>query len=515
MKMIAVSKRVAYVYILIVFALCFLFYPITMDDYWLLYDFKKGFTSVEGGSVIEGLKSFWISRVYYDTARLSNFLCLPFLLMPRWITALLSYLCVLLTMCLICRLGRVRKDDYGGITLVFLFITFCLPWHDSLFTGAYAANYWWETPLMLFMMTLFLGETRRNCVLTFFLGVLLGGWHEIFGVPMLAGSAALLVLGLVGWRRDRVLMCVGLLVGLSLLFFAPAMRYRLPNETTHTVTLVNFVQLVYHVQGFWLLTVLWLVCLARKKWRRIAVSPLPVFAMIACTSIIVVQFLVVKARAGFPAYILAYTGIIYILVKIAPEFIRGKALRYAWIWWLGLVCMIVHLTAACISIYDMSRERAAIREVYLANVKRPVTIFADLTFDRDQPFITLKKGFYEKHSHGWHFRCYHEWAGVPFHHIVPSELKDYEAGMGTPVAGNAGASLYKDFLVMPFRPQLDPDKLNQDLNLVLVDYGGNLRHADIALFRGADGKYYYFVNPYNRTWEFWSKPDAVVLPFEK
>ena len=132
MKMIAVSKRVAYVYILIVFALCFLFYPITMDDYWLLYDFKKGFTSVEGGSVIEGLKSFWISRVYYDTARLSNFLCLPFLLMPRWITALLSYLCVLLTMCLICRLGRVRKDDFGGITLVFLFITFCLPWHDSL-----------------------------------------------------------------------------------------------------------------------------------------------------------------------------------------------------------------------------------------------------------------------------------------------------------------------------------------------------------------------------------------------
>ncbi len=64
---------------------------------------------------------------------------------------------------------------------------------------------------------------------------------------------------------------------------------------------------------------------------------------------------------------------------------------------------------------------------------------------------------------------------------------------------------------MPYRAGLCIDFDASKPYHVYAKYGNGICHTDLALFNGADGKQYIFVNPYNHTWEYCRMPDCVFV----
>lgn len=481
--------------IFISFAYCFFVYPVALDDYWFLSDFKAGREA--GGNVVDGLVNFWDWRIHYDNGRLANMIGIAFLLLPKWITAAISVIELLVSYLLMCRLAGVTRRDFNAAALMAVFVAVGFPWHDSIFTSVYSFNYLWAVPLMLIAAVAALRATTTNCFLMFAGGVLLGGWHEIYSLPVLVALGIMMLAGFLQWRRDRVFLLAGLCVGLAWLMLIPAWSNRVGADVSLTPSSYMLVQLMYHFMGWLPFMSLWLICLCVKKWRKVVVDPVVMFVFIACLVIIGVQLTVLKARAGFPAFILSYIGLVRILRQVWQSAFIGNRMPASLIMTILLGLVAVHMAVVDVYMKRMADELSAIKNVYDRHTERPVTIFADITYDWEIPPFVLKKTFFERHSHGWHYKCYNMWSKLPLHHIVPASLKYYRAGMGDEIEGTADARLWNGYLVMPFKSRLAT---------VWVSYGNDLRESDLSIFHGADGGCYYFVNPSIRTWEFGKRP---------
>lgn len=491
-----IYPKILYVAVALVFvslAYCLFAYPLALDDYWFLTDFKKGVVNAGDNYFWEGLKNFWSQRINYDNGRFGNMLGITFLLLPRWITAAISCIALFVIYILMCTLAGIRRHDYVLAALMAAFVAVGLPWHDSIFSSVYMFNYLWDSPMMLYCMYLALRKRSSNVALCFISGVILGGWHENYSVPVLVATLSIMVFGFEKFRKDRLSLCVGLALGLAWLMLLPCWSSRVKADMYYSFTLYTAFQLLYHIIGWIPFMLLWLMAFAVKKWRKVALSPTAVYIVVATCSIIIVQCMVLKARAGFPAFILSYVGIVYMIRNMVPALIEKfrKWLEPAMC--MVMIAVVAHLALAAFYVTRLRNEIETIHEVYVNHKERPVTIFADITYDWQQSPLALKKGFFEKHAFGWHFMKFHEWSGAPLHNIVPMDFKSYKFGMGDIIPGTAGAYIWNGYIVMPFKKKVAT---------VWISYGGDFRNSDLSVFRGADGKYYYFVDPYTRTWEF-------------
>lgn len=488
------SRKIGYLLLLLIFvsfAYCFFLYPLGLDDYWFLSDVKSGIA--DGGTFWDGIKHFWEIRVNYDNGRFANLIGVLFLLLPRWVTSAISVLALLLSYLLMCRVAGITRRDFNAAMLMAVFVAIGLPWHDSIFSSVYSFNYLWATPLMLACILAILRSKPINVALMFVVGVLLGGWHEIYSLPVLIATGILMLMGFLEWRRDRVFLLLGLCIGLVWLMLIPAWSSRVGREVFITPSAYMFVQLMYHFMGWLPFMLLWGVCICVKKWRKVALSPTVLFIIIACLVIIGVQMVILKARAGFPAFILSYVGIVYILRQVWQSAFIGGRYPASLVMVILLALVGAHMSMVDFYMTKMVNELNVIKKVYDKQTERPVTIFADITYDWQLPPYLLKKTFFERHAHGWHYGCYQIWAGLPSHHIVPVALKNYRAELGEKIEGTADARMWNGYLVMPFK---------KSVAMVWVNYGKDKRHSDLSIFHGADGKCYYFIDPYSHTWEY-------------
>lgn len=493
-------QNIPFLFIIIGFAICFFCYPRALDDYWFLYDYKCGLADDDSGSLFDGLKSFWSFRIFNDNGRLCNMIGISFLLIPRWIGALITTITFVIGIYLMCRLAKVRPDDYNSIGLLFLMITFGLPWHDSIFTTVYTFNYIWDIPIMLWCILLFFSKKTHGGAMMFVWGLILGAWHEIYSLPVLIAFIALFVLRLVPARKDRLFLIAGLIAGLAWLMLILAWSQRVGNDIGWNHTLTSFIQLGYHYMGFFPFLCLLIICASVRKWRKMISDPLVVLIFVACVTIICVQVTVRQARAGFPAYILGFVGVVYLLRHMLPRVFVGNNSKIRWITLAVSLFMCAHIVAADCEVIRLNKEITAIEKVYVKHTERPVTIFADMTFDWQLSPLAFKKGTFEYHPHGWQYICYTHFTGTPLHDLVPMQLKGYKAGMGELLPGSAGARLYKGVIVAPY-PGKDKG--------IAVFYAGNDRGGDISVFRGGDGKQYCFVYPYLHTWDYVRKISKV------
>ncbi len=197
--------------------------PGALDDYWYMREVADGGLCADGSfSFIKGW--FECARIHWlsDNGRFCNVIGIGFLHLPLWVSHLVSTLAVAATLGLMCMLGRARRHATVSLTFLTAIYILAVPWPDYLFTRVFSYNYVWGGALMLAVIALFLRQRATGWGWALGAGILFGGWHEGFSFPVLCGAVACMAIHPGMLRRDRVWLCIGLLLGGLWLFMAPA-----------------------------------------------------------------------------------------------------------------------------------------------------------------------------------------------------------------------------------------------------------------------------------------------------
>lgn len=152
------------------------------------------------------------------------------LLLPKWMFALLTGLACYVLLDAGRLVSRRLSSPCARLTCAALMLL-CLPWHNLMFTGAFAVNYLWGGALALLCFAFMTGTVRASgpwartgvCLLA----LLAGGWHE--GYAMTLGASMPLILALRGrepgkwpWLWWALWMC-----GTALVVFSPSSWQRM------------------------------------------------------------------------------------------------------------------------------------------------------------------------------------------------------------------------------------------------------------------------------------------------
>lgn len=495
-------QALPFIILLVLFSACFIIYPLALDDYWMMNAFKDGY--LPNGDVADGIKAFFDKRYFHDTPRLSNFVVLPLLFLPSWISALVSAVSLLLSYILMCRLAGLKSTDFGGNTLISFMLIFFLPWSNAfLFIRDYAANYLWELPLMLWLIIRYLNDKSMNAFAAFFGGLILGIWHEAYSAPFIGAAVGLLLFKKVRVRKDRVLIIVGLTLGILWIMTAPGTWERVHTQLNTYSWTSRFLHLMWNIPAFFLFLILFFKGLSKPKMKDRVSSPLAVFVLFFCSVSTMVLLITDISRSSIPGLIVGYVGVVYLLGGYIPKWLYTPECRGTALWWAILALSVAHMSAVCAAIIDIHKEDRAILELWGKHTDRPISIFADISDDVHRPWYLLNKNFYEFHNSGWQWRFYSDFMELPLHSVIPYELKGFDIStMGEPIPGNAGAVFYKKRIVMPYSGK------NMDAKV----YSGNkCLVAHSSVFYGLNGQRLIYTDPFYRLWKPIVAPDSVVI----
>lgn len=465
----------------VAFGLMYLMMPRAGDDYWFL-----------AGMFDDGFCECWRWHIYNDNSRLSNILGSLTLLLPRWIPALVSTAAVAWSLVLLGRMvgGSRPWQRPVAFTVVAAAFVLALPWWECIFTAVFAYNYLWPTPVMLWLMLWLSGLQRRRPWLMLLVGVLFGAWHEIFSLPLLGGTVVLLLFSRRHRRLDVLALAVGLLIGCAWVMLSPSVINRtgywhrvhpLPEE---------YHILWWHVaSGAFLLLAMGSLCV-RRMHRRVLhpyTIVIAVYAGVCAVSLVVSQTI----RAAWPIYLLAYVGMVHLLLGLwrGMRSRGGVAVAFTAVVW---AFVLTHLAVAVPLAFTIHRQEQFIVAEYERTQGSERPIVADILLPQDAPVLAFGKPYTGLYSYYWHTGNMADYYNLPRPEVLPRALADYRAGMGTPVPGNLSARCYRGYFVAPmqecFAFPITAGKIDYGMRLDI-----NVLHC--VRFRGADGGDYVYITP--------------------
>lgn len=165
----------------------------SLDDLFYLTAFKDvkiGTQPLDWGEYFD----FFFTHYTDVNGRFGDKLLTLFLLLPKWLFALISAIMYGLTVFLSYKIIEQsgNKDSLLATGLIATTIIF-LPWYDNIFVASYCVNYLWATPFALTAAYLILNEKKTASkgrfikilpAIFIFIG---GAWHEGFGIPLSLG----------------------------------------------------------------------------------------------------------------------------------------------------------------------------------------------------------------------------------------------------------------------------------------------------------------------------------------
>ena len=424
----------------IAFGLMYLMMPRAGDDYWFL-----------AGMLDDGFCECWRWHIYNDNSRLCNILGSLTLLLPRWIPALVSTAAVAWSLVLLGRMvgGPRPWQRPVAFTVVAAAFVLALPWWECIFTAVFAYNYLWPTPVMLWLMLWLSGLQRRRPWLMLPVGVLFGAWHEIFSLPLLGGMLVLLLFSRRHRRLDVLALAVGLVIGCAWVMLSPSVINRtgywhrvhpLPEE---------YHILWWHVaSGVFLLLAMASLCV--RRMRRRVLHPytivIAVYAGVCAVSLVVSQTI----RAAWPIYLLAYVGIVHLLLGLwrGMRSREGVAVAFTAVVW---AFVLAHLAVAVPLAFTIHRQEQFIVAEYERTQGSERPIVADILLPQDAPVLAFGKPYTGLYSYYWHTGNMADCYNLPRPEVLPRALADYRAGLGEPVPGNLHARCYRGYFVAPMQ----------------------------------------------------------------
>lgn len=476
----------------VAFGLMYVMMPRAGDDYWFMAGVLDNGCADGSINWFNGFYECWNWHIHNDNSRLCNILGSLTLFLPRWIPAMVSTAAVWWSLTLLGRMVGGCKPWRRPVafTVVATAFVLALPWWESIFTAVFAYNYLWPTPVMLWLMLWLSRLPHRSPWLMALTGVLFGAWHEIFSLPLLGGAVVLLLFSRRHRRADVVALVAGMLAGCAWVMLSPSVINR-----TGYWHRVHPLPEEYHILWWNVVSGIFLLMAATslllRRMRRRVLHPYTViitcYAGVCAVSLVVSQTI----RAAWPIYLLAYVGIVHLLLGLWRGMrSRGRsAIAFTAVVWAFLL---LHLAVAVPLAFTINSQEQFIVAEYERIQGRERPIVADILLPQDAPVLAFGKPYTGLYSYYWHTGNMADYYNWPRPEVLPKQLANYRAGMGMPVPGNLHARCYQGCFVAPMH-----ECFAFPITAGKIDYGMRL---DINVlycvrFRGANGGDYVYITP--------------------
>lgn len=408
----------------LLFGLIYYLHPYLMDDLWYGMPLCRDWSDPE--AVFRSFADTYMEHYGYDNGRMANFFGMLLLLLPKWVGASFFALNIYFVIAIGATLVGVWNRRWLLFALGVLAFTFALPWFDYMFVMIFAANYLTSTVFFLVVLYVFMCRPRRvGAVGAFFIGLLLGSWHEQFASVALGSMIIVALL----WRsyvtRVNVALCVGLIFGLAFLLTAPGPYVRANNfEWFKGFTLIT-ASIKFDLAFYGYMAVCAVALFTRR--RRDLYAPVSVFLMLsAIASWLIWRTFYNGQRLTWLPTICSLLGLLYLaarwLRRSSGRWIKAAALA---VWAL----IFAHLISVMPWAARYASEINAARKL-LDSTPDSVTVFSYITPPALSPDYLFGK---------INFNGVDSWFGF-FERVINPEVKQFRPDSARLM--NAGDELY-------------------------------------------------------------------------
>lgn len=310
----------------VTFAIFFIGMPRYLDDLWYSIHLKPWLDGVPGAPLWQAMKDTWTEHMLTDNVRLANMVCVPFMILPKWVGSGISALLWGVSMAWGARLAGL---DPGRLTpllsLGMCLWAFFMPWYDSMGVENFQFNYIWPTFLAVLSLRLFFSDKQRNPGWVFAAGLLTGLWHEGFTAPLLASFCTILTLCPHTRNRSAWWLTSGLALGMVWMLAWPTSWQRVANVTGENEFgpgRVVFIAFQHPALLLMLLTAALSLC--RRKWREQLSDTITLALIVSALASAAIHFATTRtARTGWWAEYCAVITILRMLGHMCPRLSRS------------------------------------------------------------------------------------------------------------------------------------------------------------------------------------------------
>ena len=428
-------------------------FPPTGDDLHMSWPWRRWLAWGESPDW-SGVRDFYVWFFNNENRRLANFLMIALSALPRWVGGMLSGIVVGYIVYKGARLAGLSKRPVA-MSCWTAAVIIGLPWYDQFYLTDYQLNYTWPSAIMLALTDRLLNKNipgGRHVIAMFLLALLLGVWHEGFGVPCMLAAITVAVL----FRQYRKLSTwatvAGLAAGSAYLMLTPMMAETFSQAGGPGAHYFSG-HLIRVVYPFLAVGVVYSVALATiyfVKKQNLLKQSLWVFATVVVASSWTITYVTATGpRAFTPGLVFGWLGIVSCAVILARHPARRRlapvlaaSLIYAF--------LAVHLVCADIVCAELSREYRQTIEAWHRD--SGATAFVPMTRRSDVSWLCILKPHYNLFSHHGPVKqiCrYYFDTDVPLL-AVPEQLAGYTPEKAVKIPGDARATAYDCLIVCPW-----------------------------------------------------------------
>lgn len=431
--------------------------PYKCDDTLYMMPIRDYINGIDDSFPLRNIIKAFKERYRIDNIRLANDILPFFLLLPKWIPALLNGIMVLILFDFSRKLALIERGALCAVSLLFAMLVVFLPWYDQMFECCFAFNYVWSSTLALVYLYCFVTHPRRpvNSVQSaglIILGIVVGAFHEGISLPLFGGIAVYLLTNRNKVTRWQLLLCLSLLPGLIMLLMAPGTSFRFTVLTQYGIISI-LSPLKYHVPFiiFALLLIVFTLKYRRKFFRMFISTPLVIITVVSSISIVIHVVLQFAPRVGWTCILFSIIGIFYLLHELHSSFYRPKILLSS-IGTLVGIAILTHLAAAAYYAVKLRDEFNNVLALY--RTSEDGTVFYDIISEFDAPRLLLKKPYFETFT--WSLPCsyFSNYYSKPPHKyisVVPKAMQGVPASKMHHVPGDNSLLEYNKHYVIPYQ----------------------------------------------------------------
>lgn len=414
------------------FALCYAFiyfvFPTSLDDwsYWaeMLND---GIDENGHHTTFMGIREGIVYRYNYDVSRIGNTLGFLILYFPKWVRSILPAFFVTWGFWEMLRLSFIKPGQSNALIALFFLFTFGLMWHEGLFSHMYFFNYIIIIPLYIYAIRILISDQPRNKWLCLALGIVVGCWHETYGLSLIVPGVLIVMLRRKLLTPWRICLILGGMIGFLWIIIFPAAWVRaFTNIGLHAPSYRGLIRLLYLWPQF-----IAILLVVYKYIKKLPVNRLDIAMCGAGLVMIPLAISSFNMRADIAGVLLSICTILRDRNIWIPRFARKSRFMIPAVCAIAFIFTAVHLIAVCREtvIYRRITDQIALKlwnhededGLVYSELRHPWET-SPLALQRPEPTLLTPPGmtltcmrfFYEKDEV----------------FVIPIELKDYKRGEG-------------------------------------------------------------------------------------
>lgn len=438
--------------------------PKYADDIWYLNKMSQWLTergvvslddacfTIFGEFPWQEVKDTLTWRYYNDNIRLGNVIGVFFLLLPKWIGSVLALIALIYSVKKVFSLVDVRWRSSSLVLVAIFVLSFVVPWYNSLGSIIYQFNYLLPTAIGLWLVGIVFNRDNEGSRfwVGFSVGLLLGLWHEGFGVPVMAGLVFMAIFRRHLRRKVLYGAVAGIAIGTVFLFTSPGMLDRggsaLDSMFSHRINLFHFVS-SFSIFAVSTVVYVYLLSVSRNKNNK--------SDDIACMSVVsgIVSFMIQLftdincGRIGWWCHIMTLPVLLYVLDVTGHDFWK----RYTWknISLLILPATLSYLHMGTID-YLAVRMSDSYRHIESECNKGRTEVFADAMRLGELPLPVINTNMYDLYDISHFIGDYYTKSDTIYISIVSKDLENVTSLSGREVPGGSGVRDYNGNLYVEY-----------------------------------------------------------------